>query len=156
MLAALAIGACSGNREDTSLSPVDNTSPEPDTSDTATSDTDDAPPSSATTVPPTTARTPRTTDRPRRTTTTTTTTTLVPARRAHNPKCAVQIRSGDSLFAIAEAADDRDITILTLQRENRIKNPDRIDAGDLLDICVGNDVDDITGKRRPSSPPRRR
>ncbi len=45
----------------------------------------------------------------------------------------------------------------SLQRENGITDPDRIDVGDKLDVCVGNHIDDITGKKRkppaPSAPP---
>ncbi len=65
----------------------------------------------------------------------------------------MRIRPGDSLFVIAEAAGKKTVTIASLQRENGIRNPDRIDAGDLLDICVGNRINDITGERRV--PPRR-
>ena len=47
------------------------------------------------------------------------------------------------------------MTITSLQRENRIRNPDRIDAGDLLDICVRNGINDITGNGCVRSPPDR-
>jgi len=37
--------------------------------------------------------------------------------------------------------------------ENGIDNPNRIEAGDFLDICVRNRINDITGERRVRTPP---
>jgi hypothetical protein len=150
---ALLLGACSSQRDDaggvsdsTSTASSDSTpaatsGPEPTGLTPLTQPTTTAPPGRTTTTAP------------RRTTTTTT--TLVPVRSAANPRCVVRIREGDSLFAITQAAPRPAVTITSLQRENRIRNPDRIEAGDLLDICVGNGINDITGRPRVP-PPRQR
>ncbi|CAN5714802.1 hypothetical protein BH20ACT4_BH20ACT4_13700 [soil metagenome] len=75
-------------------------------------------------------------------------------RGVHNPKCVVRIRPGDSLGLIADAVSDDAVTIDALRSENGITDPDSIVAGDLLDICAGNDTDDITGDERvPPAPP---
>lgn len=152
LIVSLLAGACSGNRDDSSLQRDETTTPPASTpTSESVASTPESAPSSATSLvdtstPPTSNG--RTRDKPRRTTTTTT--TLVPAKAAHNPKCAVRLRTGDSLFAIAEAVDDRRVTIESLQRENRIEDPDHVEAGDLLDICVGNKIDDVTGKPLPA------
>jgi hypothetical protein len=62
------------------------------------------------------------------------------------------VRPGDSLSLIADNVASRRVTVESLQRENGILNPDQINAGDQLDVCVGNKIDDITGKKRV--PPR--
>lgn len=65
----------------------------------------------------------------------------------------MRIRPGDSLSSIADAVDNKRVTAESLQRENGILNPDRINAGDQLDVCVGNKIDDITGEKRVPPPP---
>ena len=109
----------------------------------------------------TTTNEPRsTTTKPRRTTTTrprptTTTTVPAPLPGVHNPRCVVKINPGDSLSEIVEAIAG-DVSVDGLQGENAIAEPDRINAGDYLDICVGNDIDDVTGDERvpePTPPP---
>ena len=67
----------------------------------------------------------------------------------------MRIEPGDSLSLIAERVADESVTVDALQAENGITDPDSISAGDLLDICAGNDVDDITGDERvlPTTPP---
>jgi hypothetical protein len=72
----------------------------------------------------------------------------------HNPKCVIEIKPGDSLFAIAGSIERKNITVGGLQRENGITDPNRIEAGDYLDICVFNKLNDIDGgKRKPPPPP---
>ena len=70
----------------------------------------------------------------------------------------MRVRPGDSLSSIADRVNDKKVTVESLQRENGILNPDRINAGDQLDVCVGNKIDDITGEKRipprPASPAR--
>ena len=66
----------------------------------------------------------------------------------HDPACVIQIQPGDSLSLIAEAMPDTAVTYSDLQRENDIDNADQINSGDLLDICVGNQIDDISGETR--------
>jgi hypothetical protein len=54
---------------------------------------------------------------------------------------------------VGALADDA-VTVEGVQAENAISDPDRINAGDYLDVCVGNGVDDITGASRvPTTAP---
>jgi hypothetical protein len=148
LIGVLGLSGCSAHRENTA---EDTTEPSATGLSPLTDPT--TAPSTATTTPNSRPPETTTTTTPRRTTTTSsTTTTLVPVRSAHNPRCVVRIRPGDSLFVIAEAANKPRVTIVSLQRENRIRNPDRIDVGDLLDICVGNGINDINGRKRPARP----
>lgn len=122
---------------------------------TTTTTTRPKPPKQSTTTttepkPPKTTTT--TTTQPKSTTTTTTTTTVPPLPGVKNPKCVVQIKSGDSLTAIADSIREDAVTVEGLQTENGITNPDAINAGDYLDVCVGNDVDDVSGGKH-SAPP---
>jgi hypothetical protein len=125
---------------------------EPTTSTTSTSTT------STTTAPPTTTTLPTTTTMPPTTTTMPPTTTAPPPRPrlpgVSNAKCVVRIRPGDSLSLIADGVRRKAVTVESLQAENGIADPDTINAGDYLDVCVGNKVNDITGKKRvPPKPP---
>jgi hypothetical protein len=80
-------------------------------------------------------------------TTTTSTTTTVPALDVYDAACVVEVGPGDSLGAIAEAEADEIITIASLQAENGL--PDElIVPGQLLDVCIDNGLDDITGEQR--------
>jgi LysM repeat protein len=58
------------------------------------------------------------------------------------PVCAVTIASGDSLSAIATRTG---VALADLLQENAIDETTTIHPGEQLDICVGNDVDDVTG-----------
>ena len=88
---------------------------------------------------------------PAPTTTTTTptiaTTTTEPAPRAD---CVVAVQPGDSVSAIASAAD---LTVAELRDENRLSEQTVIHPGDELDVCVGNEVDDVTGLSRAAPGP---
>jgi len=66
----------------------------------------------------------------------------------HNPDCVIEIQPGDSLSIIAEAMPDTAVTYSDLAAENDITDADQINAGAYLDICVGNEVDDISGNGR--------
>ena len=66
----------------------------------------------------------------------------------HDPDCVIEIQAGDSLSLIADAMPDTAVTYGDLQAENDLADADHIEAGDLLDICVGNQIDDITGETR--------
>lgn len=65
-----------------------------------------------------------------------------------DPNCVRAIGPGDSLSLIADAIPDEAVTVASLQAENGIGDPDRIEVGTLLDVCVGNLVDDVTGEPR--------
>ena len=119
-----------------------------------------APATSATTGAPTTTASTTTTTTTTTSTTTTTTvaatstttppTTTAPAARldVHKPRCVVQVKPGDSLELIVAAVARKAVSVASLQAENGIADPNVIQAGALLDVCVGNDVDDITGDPR--------
>jgi L,D-transpeptidase catalytic domain len=94
----------------------------------------------APTAPPTTA-TPTTTLPP------TTTTIPLPAG-VHDPACARVVQPGESLSLIADGVDDPTVTAGSLAEENGITDRDTIHAGDVLDMCPGNKLDDITGEER--------
>ena len=103
------------------------------------------------TAPPTTGR--HRASRRRRSSTspsstsTSSTTTTVPGLDVYDPDCVVQVEPGDSLGAIASAEADEIITIASLQAENGL--PDELIVPDqLLDVCIDNGLDDITGEQR--------
>ena len=80
-------------------------------------------------------------------TTTITTTTAVPGLDVYDPACVVQVQPGDSLAAIALAEADEIVTDASLQAENGL--PDELVVPDqLLDVCIDNGFDDITGEQR--------
>lgn len=85
------------------------------------------------------------------------TTTVAPVPGQPNPACLVTVAAGDSLDSIAAAArtrlNDANITFSALQVENAIPNPDFIDVGQVLDVCVGNQIDDETGGPLPEFVP---
>ena len=114
----------------------------PGTHDHGTAGDDGIPPATtvAPTAPPTTA-TPTTTLPP------TTTTIPLPAG-VHDPACARVVQPGESLSLIADGVDDPTVTAGSLAEENGITDRDTIHAGDVLDMCPGNKLDDITGEER--------
>ena len=75
----------------------------------------------------------------------------MPELDVYDPLCVVVIAPGDSLGLIAERFDDPTVTASSLQAENGIANADLINAGELLDVCVDNGLDDITGEQRVDS-----
>jgi LysM domain/L,D-transpeptidase catalytic domain len=66
------------------------------------------------------------------------------------PVCTATVQPGDSLIAIAERSA---VTLEDLQAENLIDPADTIYAGQVFDVCIGNDTDDITGASRLAPPP---
>jgi L,D-transpeptidase catalytic domain/LysM domain len=110
-----------------------------------------APTTATTTLPPSTA--PPTTVRPTApattTTSTSTTTTTIPMPAGiHDPACARVVQSGDSLSVIADTINDPTVTAQSLRAENGIDDVDVIHPGDVLDVCPGNEIDDLTGEQR--------
>ncbi len=102
-----------------------------------------------TTVPPTTAA-PTTTTAPSTTTTTppsTTTTTTLPPLDVYDVACALEVFPGETLEEIAALIDDDTIDVVTLMAENDMESPD-LEAGQLLDVCPDNGVNDIDGSAR--------
>ena len=81
------------------------------------------------------------------TTSSTTTTTTVPEPDVYDPLCVVEVRPGDSLGSIADTFDDPTVNVSTIRAENDVEG-DTIFAGQLLDVCVDNGLDDETGEER--------
>lgn len=83
------------------------------------------------------------------TTTAPTTTTLppVPAGVA-NPTCVRVVRPGDSMSLLADQVTPDAVSTSALQGENGFGGDHVIRPGDLIDMCVGNDVNDINGASR--------
>jgi len=71
----------------------------------------------------------------------------VPALPVFDPACVVEVVAGDSLSVIADRFDDDTVTVPAIRTENGILG-DNIDAGQYLDVCVGNGLNDITGAQR--------
>ena len=64
-----------------------------------------------------------------------------------DPECVVRVSPGDSLGAIASNRDDDLATTASLRAENG--RPDTtIHPGELLDVCIDNGLDDISGAQR--------
>jgi hypothetical protein len=99
-----------------------------------------------TTLPPTTT-VPETTTTVPETRTTTTTTTTLPPLDVYDPECVVQVQEGESLTLIVERRSDYTIDVETVAAENGLEG-DLIYPDQLLDVCVDNGLDDITGEVR--------
>jgi LysM repeat protein len=61
-------------------------------------------------------------------------------------ECVVTVAAGDSLGRIAGNAND--LTVEAIQEENRLDDTHVIHPGDQLDVCVRNDLDDVSGASR--------
>jgi lipoprotein-anchoring transpeptidase ErfK/SrfK len=62
------------------------------------------------------------------------------------------IQPGDSLSAIVASVADPALTVEAVVLENGLSNPNSIDAGASLDLCIGNGIDDVTGQPRVAPP----
>ena len=99
---------------------------------------------SSSTMPTTTTSTTTSTTT---TTSSTTTTSTVPELDVYAPDCVVEVQPGESLSLITDRYDDETITAATVRAENGIEG-ETIYPGQVLDICVDNGLDDITGAER--------
>ncbi len=106
--------------------------------------TDASTSTTTTTIPPTTSTAATTSTT---TSSTTTTTTTVPELDVFAPECVYEVASGDSLGAITDSYDDETITVTNVRAENDIEG-ETIYPGQLVDICVDNGLDDVTGSER--------
>ena len=77
-----------------------------------------------------------------------TTTTIPLPPDVFDPACVRVIQRGESLSLIADAYDDPTVTARSLAEENGIGDADAINFGELLDVCPGNKIDDISGDER--------
>ena len=150
----LLLGACSsGDGEGQATTTVSETTDAPSTTPSTTA----APTTVATTTSTTTTTVPATTTSTSTTTTTTapppptdatTTTVAAPVAGAPNPACIYTIQGGDSLNAIVTNLGDPALSVDAVALENGIGDPNVINAGDPIDVCPGNGVDDISGALR--------
>ena len=69
----------------------------------------------------------------------------MPPLDVYDAACVVKVVEGDSLLLIADRFDDETVTGASVKAENRLPD-DTINVGQLLDVCVGNGVDDVTGE----------
>ncbi len=76
-----------------------------------------------------------------------TTTTTVPGLDVFDAACVVEVQTGDSLGLIVDNFDDQTVNIATIKAENDLDG-DVIYAGQVLDVCVDNGLDDVTGSER--------
>jgi L,D-transpeptidase catalytic domain len=77
-----------------------------------------------------------------------TTTTIPLPPDVFDPACVRVIQRGESLSLIADAYDDPTVTARSLAEENGIGDADAINFGELLDVCPGNKINDVTGDER--------
>jgi hypothetical protein len=64
-----------------------------------------------------------------------------------DPACVVQVQPGDSLLTIVSRFDDDTVDVETVMAENGLPD-ETIQPLQLLDVCVDNGLDDITGEAR--------
>jgi hypothetical protein len=62
-----------------------------------------------------------------------------------DPACVVMVQEGDTLQAIAERFDNEGLAGPAIQAENLLPD-DVIGVGQLLDVCVDNGLNDVTGE----------
>ena len=103
-------------------------------------------------APPSTASRPTTTTTTTTLATTTTavaptTTSTAPPPELYDPACVIEVEPFDSLGLIANRFDDETVNVVTLRAENSLPTA-ALQTGQLLDVCVGNGLDDVTGEQR--------
>lgn len=140
------VTACSATAESSDL-PVSGQRTEVSVSDGGTTGAASTSALPSTTSPAVTTSTSTPTAPPTTTTTppTTTTTLPPPPLDVYDPACVVQVAEGDSLQLIADRFDDETVSGASIQVENALAD-DVVAAGRLVDVCVDNGVNDITGE----------
>jgi len=103
----------------------------------------------AETVP--TSTTPVTSTIPLTATTTTTTVTVSDAGTGPDPECVVTVAAGDSLSKIADGVEG--VSIEEIRAENWFGENHVIHPDDEIDVCTGNDIDDVRGTSRLAPEP---
>ncbi|MFW2335054.1 L,D-transpeptidase family protein [Ilumatobacter sp.] len=68
-----------------------------------------------------------------------------------NPDCIVTVGAGDSLSKIADGVEG--VTLEEIRAENWLGENHVIHPDDELDVCVGNDIDDVRGTSRTAPEP---
>ncbi len=153
---SLAASVCSsGTDEGQPTTAAPTTTDAPTTTEAAT--TTEAPTTTASTTTSTTSTTvPETTTSTSTTTTTApppptdpaTTVAVAPVAGAPNPACIYTVQAGDSLNAIVTNLANPALSVDGVALENGIGDPNVINAGDPIDVCPGNGIDDISGAVR--------
>jgi hypothetical protein len=146
------VTACTRPAEGTGSAPAEPTTTEvaPATTNTTTSTSTTSttsttlPPSTTSTTTSTTSTTSTSTSTSTSTTTSTTTTTLPPLD-VYDPACVVQVQPGEGLILIADRFDDETVTASSIIAENGLTT-EVLEPDQLLDVCVDNGVDDVTGE----------
>lgn len=136
------VGACSsvaesGPADPAGAGPSGTTSDpvEPDGSSDDHADPDDADPDDDVSTTTTAA------------TTTAVTTTTEPSLDVYEPDCVVEVAAGESLSLIADRFDDDTVYPASIRAENDLGDG-AIHPRQLLDVCVDNGINDITGDER--------
>jgi len=76
----------------------------------------------------------------------TTTPPLTVPANVHDATCVVAVQPGDSISVISDRVG---VEIGALRTENQLADDHVLHPGELLDICPGNEVDDVAGGVRP-------
>jgi lipoprotein-anchoring transpeptidase ErfK/SrfK len=64
-----------------------------------------------------------------------------------DPACVAVLAPGETLADVAARFDEAEIDVTSLEVENGLAGA-TVAAGDRLDVCVGNGIDDLTGEQR--------
>jgi len=137
VLAACAESTASGTRQPIAAPDGAAAQPDEDSPDTSAADTSAATSTDADT----------TTSSAESTTSSSTTTTTVAELEVYDADCVVRVQPGESLSLIADSRDDELVTVDTIRAENGLPD-DLIQPDQLLDVCIDNGLDDITGEQR--------
>jgi lipoprotein-anchoring transpeptidase ErfK/SrfK len=81
------------------------------------------------------------------TSTTTTTTTSLPPLDVYDVACALEVVPRETIDDIVAMIDDDTVDAETIMAENDMDSPE-LEAGQLLDVCVDNGINDIDGSTR--------
>ena len=142
--------ACSTSVESVGVATIEPSGSSPATADDTSAPASAAPATTATTtttIPAATSPSTTTTSTSTTTTSTSTTTTTEPPLDVHDPACVVRVRPGEGLGEIAARFDDDILTVAAIQSENALDG-EVLHPGQLLDVCVDNGLDDVTGEQR--------
>ncbi len=71
----------------------------------------------------------------------------MPKPDVFDPACVVEVEAFDSLGLIADRFDDETVNVVALRAENNLPTA-ALTTGQLVDVCVGNGLDDISGEQR--------
>jgi hypothetical protein len=145
LIALVLIGTACSSAVQSSGDPTTLTTP---TTPTTGATTTAMPTTTDTTTP--TSTTPTTTEATGTTTTTTTpttTTTSLPPLDVYDVACALEVVPRETIDDIVAMIDDDTVDAETIMAENELDSPE-LEAGQLLDVCVDNGINDIDGSTR--------